>query len=95
MSYPYLHPSHFLLAPNRTYCDEGGDRIPPSEEESCDTCFYTGVATCTGLSLYFLKAAYLDLPEGPLTKELQSQKRFMIFMGSASAIAGAYRWYLG
>ena len=63
-------------------------------EEQCDMCFYTGIGTCTGLTLYFLKAA-IDLPKAPLTKELRSQKRFMLAMSSVSAIAGAYRWYLG
>lgn len=88
---PYLTPLTF--ASNRTSCEA----VPLSEQDqSCDTCLYTGVATCTGLSLYFFKMAYLDMPEAPLlTKQLQNQKRFLTFMGGTAAIAGAYRWYLG
>lgn len=31
-------------------------------EESCRTCLYTGVATCAGLSAYFLHLAYEEQP---------------------------------
>ena len=33
-----------------------------SGEESCRSCLYTGVATCAGLSAYFLHLAFEDQP---------------------------------
>jgi hypothetical protein len=94
--YPWHCPAHWhaLSFPYRTSCEDGITPQSPPLEQECDVCFYTGIATCAGLSLYFLKAA-TDLPDAPLTKELRGQKRFLITMGSVSAMAGAYRWYLG
>lgn len=91
---PYLTPLQLFSPANRTYCN--GAAAPPDDQQQCDACLYTGVATCTGLSLYFFKMAYLDLPEASLTKQqLTSQQRFLTLMGGTAAIAGAYRWYLG
>ena len=59
---------------------------------------WTGVATCTGLSAYFLKQAYLDLPEtgtSEVMKHAQRQRRFLFVLAGASGVAGAYRFYLG
>lgn len=67
-------------------------------EESCSTCLYTGVATCTGLSAYFFKVALMDLPTKG-SKEIlikaQKDKRFLSIFGTCWAVAGAYRFYLG
>eukprot|EP00561_Arcocellulus_cornucervis_P003838 CAMPEP_0185809328 /NCGR_PEP_ID=MMETSP1322-20130828/6143_1 /TAXON_ID=265543 /ORGANISM="Minutocellus polymorphus, Strain RCC2270" /LENGTH=133 /DNA_ID=CAMNT_0028505593 /DNA_START=125 /DNA_END=526 /DNA_ORIENTATION=+ len=67
-------------------------------EEQCKVCMWTGVATCTGLSAYFLKQAYLDLPEtgtSEVMKHAQRQRRFLFVLAGASGVAGAYRFYLG
>jgi UDP-N-acetyl-D-mannosaminuronic acid transferase (WecB/TagA/CpsF family) len=66
---------------------------------------YTGMATCTGLSLYFFKMALLeeDLPEtrktAQFTKHIATaatkNKRFFFVCGTAWAVAAAYRWHLG
>ena len=65
---------------------------PPKEQ--CEACLITGVMTCTGISAYFFKTALLDMPESA-KKEVMRQKRFLLGFGSAWAIAGAYRLYLG
>jgi len=59
---------------------------------------WTGVATCAGLSTYFLSQAYLDLPErgtDAAMKQAQQQRRFLVFLAATSGVAGAYRFYLG
>jgi hypothetical protein len=66
-------------------------------QESCASCMYTGMATCTGLSLYFFKMA-LDSPEKKsvqFTKHVATNKRFFLLCGTAWAAAGVYRWHLG
>jgi len=57
-------------------------------EEGCSACMYTGMATCTGLSLYFAKLATDDTT-------LRKNRRFLWCCSGASLVAGAYRWYLG
>ena len=57
-------------------------------EKSCAACLYTGVATCTGLSLYFAKLATEE-------STLKSNRRFLWICSTGSLVAGAYRWYLG
>ena len=69
------------------------DNDPP--DEKCDSCRYTGVLFCTGLSLYFLKAALLDLPDRTAKKEIIRQKRFLLCFSSLWAVGGVYRWFLG
>ena len=67
-----------------------------SKREQCVACLYTGVGTCTALSLYFFKLALLDAPESP--KELvktHKDQRFMLAFGTCWAMAGVYRLYLG
>mmetsp|Transcript_18832 Transcript_18832/g.28616 ORF Transcript_18832/g.28616 Transcript_18832/m.28616 type:complete len:115 (+) Transcript_18832:48-392(+) len=83
-----LSPSTASSEANRNY------NFDESDEQTCKSCLYTGVATCSALSLYFLKNAYLDLPEKGGAKVLL-QKRFLIGMSGLSAIAGIYRWHLG
>lgn len=59
---------------------------------------WTGVATCAGLSAYFLKQAYLDLPESGTAeamKQARRQRSFLVVLAGASGVAGAYRFYLG
>lgn len=70
----------------------------PAEDDPCDACLYTGVATCTGLSCYMFKMALLDLPEqgaNGWTKQVRQQKRFLLLFGGSWAVAGLYRLYLG
>lgn len=77
-----------------THCQGSEEPVAASEERTCDTCLYTGVATCACLSAYFFKLAYLDIVEAK-TPELSRQRRFLALMGTASAVGGIYRWYLG
>ena len=56
-------------------------------DEQCAVCMYTGVATCTGLSLYFVKIAMEE------TTPLRHQ-RFLYLCSAGWAVAGVYRWYL-
>jgi hypothetical protein len=67
------------------------------DQRSCKECLYTGVATCTGLSLYFIKLAS-ELPsEGPkeVMKQVVKQRRFLLGGSAIWAAAGVYRMYLG
>lgn len=57
-------------------------------EEPCRVCMYTGVAVCTGLSVYFGNLA-ID----PTT--LPKNQRFLWICSASSLVAGAYRFYLG
>ena len=78
------------------------NRLTSSEGDSsggsCKECLYTGVVTCTGLSLYFLKLAS-EVPDADLTAKLVKQnlqqKRFLLGGSMVSAICGVYRIYLG
>jgi len=105
-------PHDLLFGRNVTYCEEaeGESRkqqlavSSPSkinqhdDDESCNVCLYTGVATCTGLASYFWKMGILDMPErssSKFTQEMARQQRFLVTFGGAWALAGAYRWYLG
>lgn len=86
-------------------CDDGNDDVvavptkhPPSKEESCVSCLYTGIVTCTALSGYFFKMAFLDFPEPgsrEFTRQTATNKRFFIICGTAWAGLGIYRWHLG
>lgn len=94
---PYSSP---LLVPAMTSCEgTNTSTLPPQQEqESCAACLYTGMATCTGLSLYFFKMALLDLPEEgttAFTKQVKTNKRFLLGCGTFWAAAGIYRWSLG
>jgi len=79
------------------------NKIKNDTPEKCKTCLYTGVAFCTGLSLYFLKEALLDLPDHATTsnmkdtakREIVRQKRFLLCFSGFWAVGGIYRWYLG
>jgi len=94
-------PYSSLLSPSITRCDT--PKGPPSQHdndknESCAACLYTGMATCTGLSLYFFKMAVLEMPEegtAAFTRQTQTNKRFLLACGTFWAAAGVYRWHLG
>lgn len=90
---------HSFLKPTVVKCSSPeGSNSDLNDDEHCKSCLYTGVATCTAVSAYFFKTALLDLPERgtpQFTKEVRNQKYFMISFGTAWAIAGVYRWYLG
>jgi hypothetical protein len=58
------------------------------DEEDCSACMYTGMATCAGLSLYFVKLATDDTT-------LNKHRRFLWICSAGWVVAGAYRWYLG
>ena len=81
----------------------------PNDGESCRTCLYTGLATCTGLSGYFLYLAMeeeLHRTSKPNTlqstivnfmrgKPIPKQNRpFLFAMSAAWFVAGGYRMYL-
>jgi len=63
-----------------------GDSSYVGNEESCRPCFYTGLATCTALTGYFL---YLATDPQNL-----KHKKFLLAGSSAWALAGCYRFYL-
>lgn len=74
-------------SPDNPYKDEI-DRLQTELEEPCKTCLYTGVATCTGLSLYFAKLAIEDgIPK--------RNQRFLLAFSAAWVVAGAARWQMG
>ena len=76
----------------------GQDHRVHNDDESCAACMYTGMAFCGGLSLYFFKGAYLDLPERgtpKFTSAVARQRSFLVLCGVTSGLAGVYRWYLG
>jgi hypothetical protein len=56
--------------------------------EQCQTCMYTGMAVCSGLSLYFAKLA-ID------NATLPKNRRFLWACSAGSLLTGTYRWYLG
>lgn len=71
------------------------------EEDSCSSCLYTGIATCTGLALYFAKIALLETPD--VTKEMswevakghhRNRAGFLV-ISAFCVVTGAYRWHLG
>jgi hypothetical protein len=66
-------------------------------EKSCRECLYTGVATCTGLSLYFMKLAS-EIPDNHKTEVLMrqatKQKNFLLGGSALWAACGVYRIYL-
>ena len=70
-------------------------------QEGCEACLYTGMATCTGLSLYFAKIALLEIPD--ITKEMarevakghQRNRAGFLVVSAFWVAAGAYRWHLG
>jgi hypothetical protein len=69
----------------------------PQNEGSCKECLYTGVATCTGVSLYFMKLAS-EVPEQgtrEVIRQATKQKRFLFGGSAVWAAAGVYRMYLG
>lgn len=68
--------------------------------QSCDTCLYTGMATCTGLALYFGKLA-LEVPSiakntPKEVAKMHRRSKYGFLTGAAVWVAvGAYRWHLG
>jgi len=69
----------------------------PLNKGSCKECLYTGVATCSGVSLYFMKLAS-EVPEQgtkEVLRQATKQKRFLLGGSAVWAAAGAYRMYLG
>jgi len=82
------------LSPNNCQSDRHQSTFPPPPNEQCQTCLVTGVLTCTAVSSYLFKMALLDLPVST-KREVLRQKRFLLGFGSAWAVAGAYRLYLG
>jgi hypothetical protein len=92
---PPLFPAVVYGGQHRTSCQDhrhatSSYRPSDPEKEQCDTCLYTGMATCAGLCLYSFKIALLDEP----TPTIRHQRVLMAF-GTAWAVAGVYRAYLG
>ena len=67
---------------------ETNNKMQNDLDKSCPACMYTGVVTCTALSLYFAKLATDEVT-------LHSNRRFLWICSTGSFVAGAYRWYLG
>ena len=99
--YGALLPPPILFSPemaNSAGNSDSRDANRADEDKQCRMCLWTGVATCTGLSLFFIKQALLELPESgskEVMKEAARQKRFLFLCSAASAAAGAYRYHLG
>jgi hypothetical protein len=74
-------------ADDNPYKDEI-ERMQRELEEPCKACMYTGVAVCTGLSLYFVKLATEETT-------LPKNRRFLWVCSASSIAAGVYRWYIG
>ena len=79
-------------------------QIYPSKQDlpkgSCKECLYTGVGTCTGLSLYFMYLAsevHVPTSEGvkEVMKQAARQKQFLLGGSAVWTAAGVYRLYLG
>ena len=64
------------------------EQLQQELDEPCKTCMYTGMAVCTGLSLYFAKLAIDDTT-------LAKNRRFLWACSAGSLVSGGYRWYLG
>jgi len=80
---------------------QSGKLIQEEREESCTACLVTGMATCTGLSLYFAKLALLEVPDitPSMSAKVAAQHRrsragFLVVSAGWVAV-GAYRWHLG
>ena len=86
-----------------------GDIQHSNDGESCRSCLYTGLATCTGLSGYFLYLAMEEeLHRTSKPNTLQStivnfmrgnpvpkqNRPFLFAMSAAWFVAGSYRLYL-
>ena len=85
---------------NSSFSTSAIQNSPTNQEMSqgsCKECLYTGVATCSGLSLYFMKLAS-ELPDAgakEVMRQTTKQKRFLLGGSAVWAVAGAYRLYLG
>lgn len=63
-------------------------QIQQELEKPCKACLYTGVLSCAGLSLYFVKLA---TDETTLAKN----RRFLWACSAGWVVAGVYRWSMG
>lgn len=86
-----------LQQSHTTLCEgNAGLARPPGDnhEPPCSTCKYTGMAVCTGMSLYFLKLAN-ELESAPqsMAKQAATKNHKPFFYGGAVfwACAGIYR----
>jgi hypothetical protein len=59
------------------------------DTERCDSCLYTGVATCAGLASYFAHMALYDAAVQP------RHRPFLMAVSAGWIAVGAYRWKLG
>lgn len=64
-------------------------------QEQCSVCMYTGIAVCSGLSLYFVKLATEGSSITMPKQQLQQHRGFLWMCSAGWAVAGVYRWYLG
>lgn len=64
------------------------EQLQAELDEPCKACMYTGMATCAGLSVYFVKLATDDTT-------LPKNRRFLWACSAGWIVAGAYRWYIG
>jgi hypothetical protein len=89
---PPTLPRHELVRqaphPNNPYKQDIERLQKELDQESCQACLYTGVATCMGLAAYFAHLATED-------STLQRNRRFLWICSAGSLVAGAYRWHLG
>ena len=96
----FLFPSTHLSSgeqSTRPVNDKRDDVSGEPPREQCKTCMFTGMATCAGLSLYFLKL-WSELPDSgtkQTMRQVSKQRNFLLGGSAAWAIAGIYRGYLG
>lgn len=84
---PYVRGTRAQPSSHNPY-KEQIEQLQKELDEPCQACMYTGVATCLGLSVYFVKLA---TDETTLAKN----RRFLWGCSAASIVAGAVRFYLG
>jgi hypothetical protein len=97
-----ISPTLFSQTQCASYTDSISTKRSPFNEESpsnnsCKECLYTGVATCSGLSLYFMKLAS-EIPSAgtkEVLKQASKQKQFLFGGSAVWAACGLYRIYLG
>lgn len=74
---------------------EQTDQIHLTKKDSCPSCLYVGVATCTGLAIYFGSIAF----EKPLNPEMAAtaarHKPVFLAISVGWVCVGMYRIYLG
>jgi hypothetical protein len=69
-----------------------------SQQESCKSCLYVGVATCAGMAVYFIHLGCDEQMPTLFNRKhvlgAMRNKPWMFAISAAWVGAGAYRWHL-